>query len=169
MAVEPKRLPASREGRAEGRLALEDVCRVPVQRDVVDVEMGVRVIAEVGAGVEPQVEDLTEALDADLGLTAGVDEAGDGYALVAKRLQETLRHGADAGEVTRAAVTASGQIVDRDRDLPAGGRRRDLHDDARQENAQLLHAGRLAHGKARGFLRCRAWRRRSRGAACPAA
>ena len=32
-------------------------------------EVRVRVIAEIGAGVEPQVEDLTQAIGAELGLT----------------------------------------------------------------------------------------------------
>ena len=55
-------------------------------------------IAEIGAGVEPQIEDLAQAFGAELGLTALVDEADDGDPLVAKRLQEALGHRADAGE-----------------------------------------------------------------------
>ena len=77
-------------------------------------------IAEVGASVEPQVEDLAMAVGAELGLAALVDEADDGDPLVAKRLQQCARHRADVGQAARAAVAASRQIVDRDRDFAAG-------------------------------------------------
>ena len=97
-------------------------------------------IPEIGAGVEPEVEDLPQALDAELGLTAGVDEADDGDALVVERPQEAAGHLADGGQATGTAVTSHRQVVDRDRDLAAGRHRRHVQDEARQENAQMFHA-----------------------------
>ena len=140
MAVEPERLPAGGEGRAKDWFALDDVSGLPIERNVVDVEMGVGMVAEIRAGVEPEVQDLTESFDAELGLTACVDEADDGDALVAERASGGGRSSRGRRERTGTAVATHRQVVDRDCDFPAGRHRRGVQDEACQENAETPHA-----------------------------
>jgi ABC-type Na+ transport system ATPase subunit NatA len=47
-------------------------------------------------------------------IAAGIHEANDGDALLAKRLQQFCRHGSQRLQVARALVTAARQIVDGD-------------------------------------------------------
>ena len=91
------------EGRADGGRP-RDVCCVPIS-GVLMSGWGT-MICRNRAGVEPQVEDMTEA-STPIWPTLAL-QSDDGHALCAKRLQETLRHGADAGQVAGAAVTTPG-------------------------------------------------------------
>ena len=59
MAIELDLTAARSQGGAQDGLALKDVGRILFQRSAVEIDVGVGVAAEIGAGVEPEVEDLT--------------------------------------------------------------------------------------------------------------
>jgi hypothetical protein len=85
MTVEPQRPAAGGERRTQDGLAFQDVGGIFIDRNVVDIQMRIRVVAKVGADVQPEIEDVTEAFRAELHLPAFIDETGDGNFLVAKR------------------------------------------------------------------------------------
>lgn len=84
-------LPAacSQRGAQDG-LAFEDVGRVLFQRDVIEVEMRVGVVAEVGAGIQPEVEDLTQ-IPGGQASAAFVDETDNGNLLLAEGAEQLFR------------------------------------------------------------------------------
>src|SRR3954469_10217436 len=101
-------------------------------------------IAEVGAGVEPEVEDLAQAGLADLPFATGVHKADDGDVFVVEGAEELLRHGADGGKAAVAAVAATREVVDRDGDLAVGGRD---HEGAEEQGGEYFH--RVESGRVR--------------------
>jgi hypothetical protein len=112
IAVIAKRLSTAGEGRAKDWLALDDIRGVLIERDVVDVEVRVQVVAEIGAGIEPEIKYLPEPFGTEIDLVALVNKADYRDMLVAKRTQETLGHGADVSQAAGAAISASRQIVE---------------------------------------------------------
>src|SRR4051812_38408329 len=76
-------------------------------------------VAEGGAGGQPEGEDTPEALRTE-GVVAGVNEADDGDVLVVEGPEEFLRHRGDGGERTVAAIAAAREVVDGDGDLTIG-------------------------------------------------
>src|SRR5204863_205071 len=72
-----ERLAAGAERRAQQRLALGDVGGVLGQRDVVDVEVRVGMVAEVGARIQPQIEKATHLIERQVPVPASVDEPDD--------------------------------------------------------------------------------------------
>src|SRR6185437_6959484 len=106
MAVELEFPAARSQGGAQNGFAFEDIGGVLVEWGVVEVEMGVGVVAKFGAGIQPEVEDLMEipGLEAS---AAFVDKADYGDFLFAEGAQQLLRHGADGSEAGGAHIAAS--------------------------------------------------------------
>jgi len=105
---------------AQKRLAFENVRRVFLHRDLIDVQMR-GVIAEIRARIEPQIQNLAQPLGPELHRAAGVDKSDHGDFLIAEGRQQTLRDGPNSLQRARAAVAAARQIVDRDGDFAPGG------------------------------------------------
>src|SRR5690349_15203434 len=112
MPVEDEALAPRAEDLAEERLALHDVAGVFVERDLVDVEVRVRVIAELRAGVEPLVKNAPQPLGARPDLAARVDEADHRDLLLAERREQTRGHRANRRQRPRPGIAPSGKIVD---------------------------------------------------------
>jgi len=121
MAVEFQLLAMRRECGLQDGLAGNNVGRVLRKGDLVDVEMGARVVSEVGPGIKPEIEDLAESLRPEIDRAALVDESYDGDMLRAKRLKQFFSHSTDGSKRPRSPITASGKVVDRDRHLPVSG------------------------------------------------
>jgi len=118
-------LPASRcKCRSQHGFAFEDVRSVLINRYVVGVEVGIRVVAQIGAGIQPEVENLAEVLGRQA-FVPFVDEADDRNILLTERSQEFFGHCADGSNVARAAVAAAREVINGDRDLPARAGQRD--------------------------------------------
>ena len=80
-------LPAARSQRgAQDGLTFEYVGRVLLHRDVIEVEVGVGVVAEIGSGIQPEVEDLAQ-IPGGQASTAFVDEADYRNLLLAERVE----------------------------------------------------------------------------------
>ena len=75
-------------------------------------------IAEIGAGIQPQVEDLPQVTGSQPSAVF-VDEADDRNPLLAERAKQVLGHGAKRWEVGRSEIGAARQVVNSDRNLPA--------------------------------------------------
>ena len=115
MAEVPQLALACGERRSGHGFASRHVGGEGVERDLVDVGMRVGVVAEIGAGVEPQVEHLPQAIRAPV-LPSFVHEPDHRDLLLAKRGQELTCHLCHRRLRAGAAVAAAGQVVDRDRD-----------------------------------------------------
>src|SRR5689334_17614172 len=85
VAVKDQALAARAEDLSKNRLALDDVGGVFVKTVLIDVQVRVRVIAQLGAGVEPLVEDAPQSLGSARDIVARIDEADYGNVLLAER------------------------------------------------------------------------------------
>ena len=139
MAKERQFLAARVERGPDGRLALDDVVGVGLERDVVDVDVRVGVVAQRRAGIEPDVEHLSQSSRANLGLGPRVDKADHRNLLVPERRHEPLGHRTNIGEPARPAVTAAGQIVDGDCDSAGSRSWRLEHGEGEQREGEMLH------------------------------
>jgi hypothetical protein len=77
----------------------------------------VGVIAEIGAGIQPQIEDLAQVLSGQAS-AAFVDEADYRNLLLTEGTKQLFRHGANRGEVGRSAIAAPRKVVNGDRNPP---------------------------------------------------
>ena len=75
-------------------------------------------VAQLGAGIQPEIENPAKSIGAEIDFAAFVDESDDGNALFAERPQQLFRHGLDTSQSARAAVASAGKVVDGDGDPP---------------------------------------------------
>ena len=107
--------------RSDDRLAARDVGGVVGEWNLVDVEVRVRVVAEIRTRVEPEIEHFAKPGGAEV-CAALVHEPGHRDPLLAERGEQAFVETANGREVARSAVAAARQIVDRDRDGVLRGR-----------------------------------------------
>jgi len=118
MTIELQLLTVTRQRLANRGLAAHDIVAVNVQRNVIEVRMRVRMVPQLRARLQPQIQYLLQARPVELGSTC-VHESDDRNVLLAKRAQQLVGHGLHACQIARPSVAAARQIIDRNGDLPA--------------------------------------------------
>src|SRR5262245_54967959 len=117
MAIIAQRFSVRRQRRPQNRFTFQDVVGVPREWNFVEIEMRVRVVAKVGALIQPEIKNLSQPSRAELGVTSFVHETSDGNMLFPKRPQEPPGCRLDFGEGRYSGVTGIRQVIDRNRDL----------------------------------------------------
>jgi hypothetical protein len=95
--------PASRQSRTGDRFALQNIGRIRIERDTIEIGMRVGVISQFRTRVQPHVQNFAETVVPQL-MPALIDESDDGNGRIAKRLKQLPCHVADCGKVRRPRV-----------------------------------------------------------------
>jgi hypothetical protein len=71
-------------------------------------------ISQIRSRIKPEVQNPPQASRTELLRVALVYEADHRHILIVERPEQPLCHGAHAGKISRTAVTAAGQVINRD-------------------------------------------------------